>query len=126
LNGKKTDIHKSAYSFFHSSLPATFVDYNSVKSPAPQLQRLSHHIAAGVEPSNKCVHTSELEVMIKWFDKKNISLQKDTVKLKKMKSYFQSNKVAMAKQKLQEKESEMGIISDYWLSMMCGVVDSRP
>jgi hypothetical protein len=33
------------------------------------------------------------------------------VTLKKKKAYFQNNKVAMAKQKLQEKESEMGISS---------------
>jgi hypothetical protein len=37
LNGKKTNIHKSAYSFFHSRLLATCVDYGSGKLPAPQL-----------------------------------------------------------------------------------------
>jgi hypothetical protein len=105
LNGKKTTIHKSAYSFFHSRLLAIFVDYDSGKLPAPQLQRLSQKIAAGVEASKKCVHTCELEVMRKLYDKKNISLQKDTVKLKKRKAYFQNNKVAIAKKKLQEKES---------------------
>jgi hypothetical protein len=60
LNGKKNTIHKSAYSFFHSRLLATFVDYDSGKSPAPQLQRLYQHISAGVEESKKCVHTCEL------------------------------------------------------------------
>jgi hypothetical protein len=35
LNGKKTPIHKSAYSFFHSRLLYTFSDYDSGKSPAP-------------------------------------------------------------------------------------------
>jgi hypothetical protein len=99
LNGKKTTIHKSAYSFFHSRLLATFVDYDSGKSPAPQLQRLSQQIAAGVEASKKCVHACELEVIRKLYDKMNISLQKDTVKLKKRKAYFQ-------------KESEMGMSSD--------------
>jgi hypothetical protein len=64
------------------------------------------------EASDKCVHTCELEVMRHLYDKKNISLQKDTVKLKKREAYFQNDKVAMAKQKLQEKESEMGISSD--------------
>jgi hypothetical protein len=53
LNGKKTTIHKSAYSFFHSRLLATFFYYDSGKSPAPQLQRLSQHITAGVEASKK-------------------------------------------------------------------------
>jgi hypothetical protein len=53
-----------------------------------------------------------IEVIRKLYDKKNISLHKDIVKLKKRKSYFQNEKVAMAKQKLQEKESEMGISSD--------------
>jgi hypothetical protein len=112
LNGKKTNIHKSVYSFSHSRLLATFVDYGSGKSPVPQLQRLSNLIAAGVEASKKCVHTCELEVMRKLYDKKIISLQKDTVKLKKRKAYFQNDKVAIAKQKLQEKESEMGMSSD--------------
>jgi hypothetical protein len=46
------------------------------------------------------------------YDKKKISLQKDTMKLKKRIAYFQNDKVSMAKQKLQEKESEMGISSD--------------
>jgi hypothetical protein len=50
--------------------------------------------------------------MRKLYDNKNILLQKDTVKLKKRKVYFQNDKVAMAKQKLQEKESEIGISSD--------------
>jgi hypothetical protein len=112
LNGKKTNIHKLAYSFFHSRLLSTFTDYDSEKSPAPQLERLSQHISAGVESSKKCVHTCELELMRKLYDKKNISLQKDTIKLKKRKSYFQNDKNAMAKQKLQEKESEMGISID--------------
>jgi hypothetical protein len=102
LNVNKTNIHKSAYSFFHSRLIAKFVDYDSGKSPAPQLQRLSQKIAAEVEASKKCVQTCELEVMRKLYDKKNISLQKDTVKLKKRKAYFQNNKVAIAKQKLQK------------------------
>jgi hypothetical protein len=53
LNGKKTTIHKSAYSFFHSRLLAISVDYNSGKSPAPQLQRLSQQITTGVEASKK-------------------------------------------------------------------------
>jgi hypothetical protein len=88
FNGKKTTIHKSAYSFFHSRLLATFVDYDSGKSPAPQLQRLSQQIAAGVEASKKCVYTCELEVMRKLYDKKKNSLQKDTVKLKKRKAYL--------------------------------------
>jgi hypothetical protein len=61
FNGKKTNIHKSAY----SRLLAICVDYDSVKSPAPQLQRLSPQITAGVEASEKCVHTCELEVMRK-------------------------------------------------------------
>jgi hypothetical protein len=113
LNGKKTTIHKLAYSFFHSRFLATFVDYDSGKSPAPQLQRLSQHIAAGFEASKKCVHTCELEVMRNLYDKKNISLQKDTVKLKRRKAYFQNDKVAVAKKRLQEKESEMGMSSDY-------------
>jgi hypothetical protein len=112
LNGKKTNIHKSAYSFFHSLLLATFVDYDSGKSPAPQIQRLSQKIAAGVEASKRCVHTCELEVMRKLYDKKNVSLQKDTVKLNKSKAYFPNDKVDIAKQKLQEKESEMGMSSD--------------
>jgi hypothetical protein len=112
LNGKNNNNHKSAYSFFISRLLATFVDYDSGKSPAPQLQRLSRQIAAGVEASKKCVHTCELELMIKLYNKKNLSLQKDTVKLKKRKDYFHNDKVAMAKQKLQEKESEMRISSD--------------
>jgi hypothetical protein len=112
LNGKKTTIHKSAYSFFHSCLLATFIDYNSGKSPAPQLQRLDQQISAGVEALKKCVYTCELEVMRKLYDKKNISLQKDTVKLKKRKAYFQNDKVAIEKKKLQEKESEMGMSSD--------------
>jgi hypothetical protein len=34
------------------------------------------------------------------------------VKLKKRKAYFQNDKVAISKQKLQEKESEMGMSSD--------------
>jgi hypothetical protein len=126
LNGKKTNINKSAYSFFHSCLLATFVDYDSGKSPVPQLQRLSHQIASGVEASQKCVHTCELEVMIQLYDNTKSSLQKDTVKLKKRKAYFQNNKVAITKQKLQEKESEMGMSSDDLLSMMCGVVDNIP
>jgi hypothetical protein len=105
LNGNKTNIHKSAYSFFHARLLATFVDYDSGKSPAPQLQQLSQHIAAGIEASKKCVHTCELELMKKLYDKKNISLQKDTVKLKKRKAHFQNEKVSITKQKLQEKES---------------------
>jgi hypothetical protein len=50
--------------------------------------------------------------MRKLYDKKNISLKKDTVKLKKRKGYFQNNKNAVAKKKLQEKESEMGMSSD--------------
>jgi hypothetical protein len=110
LNGKNTNIHKSAYSFYHSCLFTIFVDYDRGKSPAPQLQRLSQQISAGVEALKKCVRTCKLEVMIKLYDKKNIS--KDTVKLKKRKAYFHNNKVATAKQKLQEKESEMGISSD--------------
>jgi hypothetical protein len=48
------------------------------------------------------------------------------VKLKERKAYFQNDKVAIAKQKMQEKESEMGMSSDDVLPMMCGVVDSRP
>jgi hypothetical protein len=50
--------------------------------------------------------------MRKLYDNKNISLQKDTVKLKKRKAYFQNDKVAVAKKKLQEKQSEMGMSSD--------------
>jgi hypothetical protein len=50
--------------------------------------------------------------MIKLYDKKNISLQKDTVKLKKRKAYFQNEKIAVGKKKLQEKESKMGMSSD--------------
>jgi hypothetical protein len=72
FNGNKTNIHKSEYSFFYSRLLATFVDYGSGKLPAPQLQRLSQHIAAGVETSKKRVHTCELEVMRKLYDKKKI------------------------------------------------------
>jgi hypothetical protein len=49
--------------------------------------------------------------MRKLYDKKNISLQKYTVKLKKRKANFQNDKVAIAKKKLQEKESEMGMSS---------------
>jgi hypothetical protein len=109
LNIKKTNIHKSENSFFHSRLLAIFVDYDSGKSPAPQLQRLSQQIFAGVEASKKCVHTCELEVMRKLYDKNNISPQKGIVKLKKRKIYFQNDKVSIAKQKLQEKESEMGM-----------------
>jgi hypothetical protein len=93
LNGKKTTIHKLAYSFFHSRLLSSFTDYDSGKSSAPQLELLSQHIVAGVGASKMCVHTCELEVMRNLYDKKNISLQKDTIKLKKRK----------AKQKLQEK-----------------------
>jgi hypothetical protein len=37
LNGKKTTIHKAAYLFSHSRLLSTFPDYDSGKSPAPQL-----------------------------------------------------------------------------------------
>jgi hypothetical protein len=37
FNGNKTTIQKSAYIFSHSCLLATFVDYNSGKSPVPQL-----------------------------------------------------------------------------------------
>jgi hypothetical protein len=74
LNGKKTNIHKSAYSFFHSHLLSTFTDYDSGKSPAPQLERISQQIAAGVEASKKCVHICELEVMRKLYDKNNFSL----------------------------------------------------
>jgi hypothetical protein len=47
LNGKKTNIHKAAYSFSHSRLLSMFTDYESVKSPAPQLQPLSHQICRG-------------------------------------------------------------------------------
>jgi hypothetical protein len=54
LNGKKTTIHTSTYSFSHSRLLAIFVDYNSGKSPVPQLQRLSQQITTtGVEASKK-------------------------------------------------------------------------
>jgi hypothetical protein len=112
LNVKKTIIHKLTYSCFHPRLLSTFTDYDSGKAPVPQLQRLSQQIATGVEASKKCVDTCELEVMRKLYYKKNISLQKDTVNLKKRKAYFQKDKVAMAKQKLQKKESEMGISSD--------------
>jgi hypothetical protein len=109
LNEKKTNIHKSAYSFFHACLLYTFTDYYSGKSPASQIERLSHQIAAGVEASKNCVQTCELEVKRKLYYKKNLSLEKDTMKLKKRKAYFKNDKVAMAKQKIQEKETEVGL-----------------
>jgi hypothetical protein len=112
FNGKKTNIQKLAYSFFYSRLLSTFTDYDSGKSPAPQLERLSQQISAGVEASKKCVHTCELEVMSKFYDKKKLSLENNTMNLKKRKAYFMNDKVAMANQKLQEKESEMGLSSD--------------
>jgi hypothetical protein len=49
----------------------------------PELARRSHEIAAGVEASKKYVHTCELEVMMKLYDKNKHSLEKDTMKLKK-------------------------------------------
>jgi hypothetical protein len=48
----------------------------------------------------------------KLYDNKNHSLEKDTMKLNKRKANFRNDKVAMSKQKLQEKESEMGLSSD--------------
>jgi glucan-binding YG repeat protein len=110
LNGKKITIHKSAYSFSHSRLLATFVDYDSGKSPAPQLQRLSQQIAAGVEALKKRSHTCELEVMRKLYDKKNISMQKNTVKLKKRKYYFQNDKVVVAKKNCKRKNQKWGLV----------------
>jgi hypothetical protein len=50
--------------------------------------------------------------MRKLYDKKKISLENDTMKLKKRKAYFKNDKVAMEKQKLRGKETEMGISSD--------------
>jgi hypothetical protein len=50
------------------------------------------------------------------------SQEKETIKLKKRKTNFRNDKVALSKQKLQDKEAQMGLSSDDLLTMMGWVV----
>jgi hypothetical protein len=70
LNVNLTNVNVSVFQFLHSRLLYTFTYYYSRKSPAPQLQNNAMQNSAGVQASIMCVHTYELEVMRRIYDKK--------------------------------------------------------